>query len=545
MREATDNHISTFLYDNANRMIAMANSYNETTRESEIYTYYPNGNKKSVTDITGKVTQYTYDNAGRLTAETVDGSVTAYTYDGYNNRIGKTENGQQTSYTYDSRNRLTKETVTENEQTAVTSYQYDPNGNLYSRQTLTYRENITQKPKAFTALMGYTADTDDMLLEYNNFNQLTAVTKGNDVVTYDYYANGMRKSKTVDGVITTHIWDGQNIVGEFIDGQFAGYLRGNRLIARQTANTTQYYHFNGHGDTLSMTDGNGSALQNYTYDAFGNVANHHDFDTNPFRYCGEYFDQETGFIYLRARYYSPEIGRFVSEDPARDGLNWYAYCANNPVMFVDPMGLHDQEVNEWINNVYMTVDMRIDLRTLLEETNGVFQIEKDIVKIQALGGYAEINLSDMNDGVHLVNEHLHFTFEEYFNLLGIDYEKTSTSLQVSPMDETKNRIKYTIEKDVSEMIFGIMTFGVGTETPVKPGDLSKFIVKLTLGENTVPPTMPQGTYQINEYTIEGKAVIEQQIGTNATNNYHNIEKVFWNPENPVYVMDTFFGWSRP
>ena len=44
--------------------------------------------------------------------------------------------------------------------------------------------------------MGYTADTNDMLLEYNNFNQLTTVTKGNDIITYDYYANGMRKSKT-------------------------------------------------------------------------------------------------------------------------------------------------------------------------------------------------------------------------------------------------------------------------------------------------------------------------------------------------------------
>ncbi len=60
----------------------------ETKTETESYTYYPNGNKKSVVDMAGKLTQYTYDNSGRLTAETVDGAVTAYTYDGYNNRVG-------------------------------------------------------------------------------------------------------------------------------------------------------------------------------------------------------------------------------------------------------------------------------------------------------------------------------------------------------------------------------------------------------------------------------------------------------------------------
>ena len=57
-----------------------------------------------------------------------------------------------------------------------------------------------------------------------------------------------------------------------------------------------------------------------------------------FRYCGEYFDEESGFIYLRNRYYDPSIGAFINEDPIRDGLNWYVYCSGNPVMFVDPSG---------------------------------------------------------------------------------------------------------------------------------------------------------------------------------------------------------------
>ena len=59
---------------------------------------------------------------------------------------------------------------------------------------------------------------------------------------------------------------------------------------------------------------------------------------NPFRYCGEYYDAESGFIYLRNRYYDPSTGRFITEDPARDGVNWYVYCSGNPVMFIDPSG---------------------------------------------------------------------------------------------------------------------------------------------------------------------------------------------------------------
>ncbi|MDY3303082.1 MAG: RHS repeat-associated core domain-containing protein [Clostridia bacterium] len=77
----------------------------------------------------------------------------------------------------------------------------------------------------------------------------------------------------------------------------------------------------------------------YEYDAFGNMESTSTTDTeNPFKYCGEYVDEETGFVYLRNRYYDPSIGCFTTIDPAMDGDNWYVYCANNPVMLVDPTG---------------------------------------------------------------------------------------------------------------------------------------------------------------------------------------------------------------
>ena len=59
---------------------------------------------------------------------------------------------------------------------------------------------------------------------------------------------------------------------------------------------------------------------------------------NPWRFCGEYFDREADTLYLRARHYDPRTGRFGAEDSAGDGLNWYTYCGNTPVRFVDPSG---------------------------------------------------------------------------------------------------------------------------------------------------------------------------------------------------------------
>ena len=84
----------------------------------------------------------------------------------------------------------------------------------------------------------------------------------------------------------------------------------------------EYYSFNVHGDTAALFDAAGTITKNYDYDAFGNQTTAQENDNNPFRYCGEYFDNETNFIYLRARYYNSETGRFTTEDPAKDGVNW-------------------------------------------------------------------------------------------------------------------------------------------------------------------------------------------------------------------------------
>ena len=133
------------------------------------------------------------------------------------------------------------------------------------------------------------------------------------------------------------------------------YTRGINLIE---SDVHGYYLYNAHGDVVQLADGSGVVAKDYDYDAFGvqvdsdggmrytdvGDALFEDTDTNPWRYCGEYFDTETNTIYLRARYYDPVTGRFSSEDPIRDGLNWYTYCESNPIIFIDPSGLVEVEM---------------------------------------------------------------------------------------------------------------------------------------------------------------------------------------------------------
>ena len=96
---------------------------------------------------------------------------------------------------------------------------------------------------------------------------------------------------------------------------------------------------------IALANSSGAIIKRYKYDAFGVEENPGIFDTNVFRYCGEYYDVETKTIYLRARYYDAETGRFTQQDGwsyAVPGfllsLNLYTYCWNNPVKYVDPSG---------------------------------------------------------------------------------------------------------------------------------------------------------------------------------------------------------------
>jgi len=95
-----------------------------------------------------------------------------------------------------------------------------------------------------------------------------------------------------------------------------------------------YYHYDGSGSVVALSDSYGTSRQSYEYGAYGRVrAEDIDFKANPYMYTGRRFDYETGLYYYRARYYNPYIGRFLQTDPIGydDGINWYLYCKNNPI----------------------------------------------------------------------------------------------------------------------------------------------------------------------------------------------------------------------
>ena len=161
---------------------------------------------------------------------------------------------------------------------------------------------------------------------------------------------GRRIEKDVDGDTTTYVYDGGNVIAEYDDNDdlASKYIHGARvdelvcMVDVADSNAVYYYHYDGLGSVVALSNSSGDSCQSYEYSAFGRVwAEYPEFKANPYMFTGRRFDFETGLFYYRARYYNPYIGRFLQTDPIGygDGINWYAYCGNNPLAFVDPSGL--------------------------------------------------------------------------------------------------------------------------------------------------------------------------------------------------------------
>ncbi len=193
-----------------------------------------------------------------------------------------------------------------------------------------------------------TTNENIALFSYNCYNQLIEADTNGVVSNYSYAPDGLRHSKTVGEDTTTFVYDNSNVVEEITQDGTNKYYRGFEIIKN---GNNLYYIYNGQGDVTILTDNAGTTVADYSFDAYGNQSEENDV-YNPFGYRGEYTDEETGFIYLRARYYDTETGRFVSEDPIRDGLNWYVYCGGNPIVFVDPLGLFDYNDRLSVSNKY-------------------------------------------------------------------------------------------------------------------------------------------------------------------------------------------------
>jgi RHS repeat-associated protein len=181
-------------------------------------------------------------------------------------------------------------------------------------------------------------------------NRLTQVVKpgvGTTAFRYDPFGRRIQKSGPLG--TTNYLYDGLNSIEEADNGGnvLARYARTTNVdepLSESRSGTTSYYERDGLGSITSLSNSAGALANTYTYDSFGNLTSSTGTSTNPFQYSGRDFDPETGFNYNRARYYNPQTGRFVNvnEDPLGFGggnSNVYAYVANNPTNFNDPIGL--------------------------------------------------------------------------------------------------------------------------------------------------------------------------------------------------------------
>jgi len=111
-------------------------------------------------------------------------------------------------------------------------------------------------------------------------------------------------------------------------------------ISIKTQNTTGYYHTDGLGFIVRITDINGNVVNSYDYDDHGNIISQTENITNDYTYTGKERDKDSGLYYYGARYYDPEIGRWLTKDIIPE-INRYLYVLNNPIYFVDIFGLAD------------------------------------------------------------------------------------------------------------------------------------------------------------------------------------------------------------
>jgi len=257
---------------------------------------------------------YTYDQLYELTQVTQGASTTeSYSYDSVGNRLSSSG---VPNYNYNVSNELTSN--------STGSYAYDNNGN-----TLT------------------DASGKSYMWDFENRMVQAAVPGSNGgTVTFKYDPFGRRIEKSSWLGTTNYLYDGINVL-ETSDqngnelARYADTLNVDEPLSELVSGTTSFYAQDGLASVTSLTNGSGAAAGTYTYDSFGNLTASTGTVRNYFQYTGREFDPETGTYEYRLRYYDPNVGRFISEDPigVAGGLNTYSYVRNRVTVLSDPFGL--------------------------------------------------------------------------------------------------------------------------------------------------------------------------------------------------------------
>ncbi|HEX2710931.1 MAG TPA: RHS repeat-associated core domain-containing protein [Candidatus Acidoferrales bacterium] len=166
-------------------------------------------------------------------------------------------------------------------------------------------------------------------------------------VSFKYDPFGRRIYKSSSAGTSIYAYDGVNLIEETnaSGGVVARYAQGENIdepLAMLRSGATSYYEQDGIDSVTSLSNAAGSLANTYTYDSFGKLTASSGSLTNPFQYTARELDAETSLYYYRARYYDPNVGRFLSEDPLgfNAGLNFYNYVSANPTNLADPFGLY-------------------------------------------------------------------------------------------------------------------------------------------------------------------------------------------------------------
>ena len=384
-------------YDALDRMIRKSAS----GRTLLALAYDGNGNKVRQTDVAGKVTQFVYSPLDLLTEVWDDGHrLAAYEYNADGTIRAESHGPVQRQFQYDLDKNLTGLLVQSGgELLAENQYLYDGNGNrTLKRQlggdTLYHYDPLNQLKKveypSYTEELFYDkagnrtrriASGVEELYQYDPRNRLTAYTKGgvttmfqydhagnllaDDKARYSYDAfNRTEKVETFDGHIQLNRYDAEGlryemeengnlvrfifnqnreVVAEEDNSGLNRLIRASELIAANSSadSARTYYHYASDemGSTTHIVNGAGTVQNRYGYDAWGNITSQEETVPNRFKFTGQQLDPVTQQYYLRARFYNPVVAQFTQEDTYRgDGLNLYAYCANNPVTYADPTG---------------------------------------------------------------------------------------------------------------------------------------------------------------------------------------------------------------
>jgi RHS repeat-associated protein len=326
-------HIIT---DSANGVITqnydgLDNLLSEQSPQGQVSNLYDAASRRYQMTVNSNIpVVYGYDNANRLTSITQGTVVVGLAPDAANRPDTITyPNGILATYGIDAANQLQSLIYTSGAMTIGNlAYTYDSAGRQITKSgslaTLVMPSALTtQAPPAYT---------------WNARNQLTGTNAGGAAFAYDAF--GRRVSATVSGVTTPYLYDGLN-PAMISNTQILAGPHLDEAYAQVAAGATTSRLSDGLNSTIALTNSSGATTGSYAYSPYGETTSAGT-ATTPLQFTGRENDGPTGLYYNRARYYSPQLGRFISQDPIglAGGINTYAYTNGNPVSYIDPLGLY-------------------------------------------------------------------------------------------------------------------------------------------------------------------------------------------------------------